>query len=326
MHRLRQGDARRFDRRSASVLAAAVLAAAVLVGLTACSGSQVSDSLAPETPEPDATAPVPQPAVTAPVAADPTAPAVTAPALGTPPPTAEPSPAPTSEWEVIFNDEFDGPAGTAPSQWHPLAGWNGASVDGQGRLQVDRLAQLRSNSGWSLPAGTRVRTTVSLVMPDTGSNYAAFWVQHPSPVDPREIDVIESYGPSKPAGAQVGSHICYDDSPETAANACAATGRGPELWPVADAFPQGAGPWDVPWEYAAEFTIGGDTVRFSAADGTGNELYSVTTLPDPRRVPSNTIPLHLRLSNKDVVKRYAVRGGKQHGMFVDWVRVEVDYP
>jgi len=325
MHRLRQDYARRGDRRSAGVLAAFVLA-----GLTACTGGPVSDSLTPEVPQPDVTAPaaVPQPAVTAPVAADPTAPAVTAPALGTPPPTAEPS-SPTGsapEWEAIFNDEFDGPAGTAPSQWHPLAGWNGASLDGQGRLQVDRLAQLRSVSGWSLPAGTRVRTTVSLVMPDTGSNYAAFWVQHPSPADPREIDVIESYGPSKPAGAQVGSHICYDDSPETASNACAATGRGPELWPVADAFPKGAGPWDISWEYAAEFTIGGDTVRFSAADGTGSELYSVTTLPDPRRVPSNTIPLHLRLSNKDVVPRYAVSGGQQHSMFVDWVRVEVDYP
>ena len=108
----------------------------------------------------------------------------------------------------------------------------------------------------------------------------------PSPASPREIDVIESYGPSKPAGAQVGSHICYDDSPETASNACAATGRGPELWPVADAFPKGAGPWDVSWEYAAEFTIGGDTVRFSAADGTGNELYSVNTLPTPAVSPA----------------------------------------
>ena len=325
MHRLRQRQARRGDRWSAGVLAAALL-----VGVTACTGGPVSDSLAPEVPKPDVTAPaaVPQPAVTAPVVAAPTAPAVTAPAVATPPPAAEPPPLPAlaPEWEPIFNDDFDGPAGTAPSQWNPLAGWNGASLDGQGRLEVGRLAQLRSVPGWSLPAGTRVRTTVSLVMPDTGSNYAAFWVQHPSPADPREIDVIESYGPSKPAGAQVGSHICYDDSPETAANACAATGRGPELWPVAHAFPAKAGPWAASYEYAAEFTIGGDTVRFTAADGRGNELYSVSTLPDPRRVPGNTIPLHLRLSNKDVVQRYAVAGGRQHSMFVDWVRVEVDYP
>ena len=75
--------------------------------------------------------------------------------------------------------------------------------------------------------------TASLLMPDTGSNYAAFWVQHPNGIDPREIDVIESYGPLKPAGAQFASHICYDDTPETAVNACAATGRGPGTGPVA---------------------------------------------------------------------------------------------
>jgi len=207
-----------------------------------------------------------------------------------------------------------------------MTGWNVATLDGEGRLRVGHVAQVRTLAGWALPAGTLVRTTVSLVMPDTGTNYAAFWVQHPDGNDPRELDVIESYGPLKPAGAQVGSHICYDDSAETAANACAAAGRGPELWPVSQAFPAGAAPWDTSWEYAAEFTIGGDTVRFSATDGHDNELYGVTTLPDPRRVPGNTVPFHLRLSNKDVAAEYAVAGGQRHDMLVDWVRVEVKYP
>ena len=96
-------------------------------------------------------------------------------------------------------------------------------VLGEWQLEVGHLSQIRTNQGWTLPIGTRVRVTASLLMPDTGSNYAALWVQHPNGVDPREIDVIESYGPLKPAGAQFASHICYDDTPETAANACAAT-------------------------------------------------------------------------------------------------------
>ena len=99
--------------------------------------------------------------------------------------------------------------------------------NGLGQLDVGRLAQIRTNAGWTLPAGTQVRVTASLLMPDTSSNYAAFWVQHPNGNDPREIDVIESYGPLKSTGAQLGSHICYDDTPETAVNACAATGRVP---------------------------------------------------------------------------------------------------
>jgi len=318
MDRLRRGDARRGDRRSV-----AVLAAFVLVGLTACqaaTGGPASDSAAPE---------VPQPAVTAPVAAAPTSPVVTAPAT-TAPPVVEPAPAPDPAappvWENLFVDHFDGPAGTPAGQWHPMTGWNDAVLDGQGRLEVGHLAQIRSIAGWTLPAGTRVRTTVRLLMPDTGTNYAAFWVQHPNGDDPRELDVIESYGPLKPAGAQVGSHICYDDAPETVANACAANGRAPELWPVAHTFPGKAEPWDTSWEYTAEFVIGGDTVRFSAADRPDDELYSVTTLPDPRRVPGNTVPFHLRLSNKDVDPRYAVAGGQQHSMFVDWVSVDVDFP
>ena len=193
MDRLRRGDDRRGDRRSV-----AVLAAFVLVGLTACqtaSDAPASDSAAPE---------VPQPAVTAPVAAAPTSPVVTAPAT-TAPPVVEPAPAPDPAappvWENLFVDHFDGPAGTPAGQWHTMTGWNDATLDGNGRLEVGRLAQIRSTSGWVLPVGTRVRVSASLVMPDTSSNYAAIWVQHPNPADPREIDVIESYGPKKTGGA-----------------------------------------------------------------------------------------------------------------------------
>jgi hypothetical protein len=240
--------------------------------------------------------------------------------------TVDSDPAPTWGWERVFFDGFDGPAGAAPEQWHTMGGWNGAVQDGLGQLEVGHLGQIRTNTGWTLPAGTQVRVTASLLMPDTGSNYAALWVQHPDGNDPREVDVIESYGPLKPTGAQLGSHICYDDTPETAVNACVATGRGPELWPVTQTFPTGLEPWHAHWEYSAEFTVGGDTVLFSASDSEGNRPYETSSTPDARRVPGNVVPFHLRLSNKDVLPPYVVPGGTRPSMLVDWVTVHVKYP
>lgn len=240
--------------------------------------------------------------------------------------TADSDPAPTWGWESVFVDGFDGAAGGSPEQWHVMPGSNGAVQDGQGLLAVGQLAQIRTNQSWLLPVGTEVRVTASILMPDTGSNYAAFWVQHPNGIDPREVDVIESYGPLKPTGAQLATHICYDDTPETAINACAATGRPPETIPVTQDFPQGAEPWSTFWQYSADFTIGGDTVQFSASDGSGNRAYEVASTPDARRVPGNATPFHLRLSNKDVLPQYAVPGGSRQGMLVDWVTVEVKYP
>ena len=239
--------------------------------------------------------------------------------------TADSDPDPSWGWEPLFFDGFDGAAGAVPEQWHTMLGWNGAVQNGLGQLDVGQLAQLRTNTGWALPVGTQVRVTASLLMPDTGSNYAAFWLQHPNGTDPREIDVIESYGPLKPAGAQLGSHLCYDDTPETAVNACVATGRAPELWPVSQAFPVGAEPWQSFWVYAADFTIGGDSVFFSASDAEGNRVYETALAPDVRRVPG-TAPFHLRLSNKDVLPEYAVPGGTRSSMLVDWVSVDVKYP
>ena len=240
--------------------------------------------------------------------------------------TVESDPDPAWGWEQVFIDGFDGPAGVALEQWHGMLDSGVAVQNGLGQLDVGHLAQIRTNTGWTLPAGTQVRVIASLVMPDTGSNYAAFWVQHPNGIDPREIDVIESYGPLKPAGAQLGSHICYDDTPETAVHACVATGRSPELWPVSHAFRVGVEPWNAYWEYAAEFTIGGDTVVFAAEDGQGNRAYELVLTPDARRVPGNAAPFHLRLSNKDVAPEHAVPGGTRHSMLVDWVSVEVKYP
>lgn len=238
----------------------------------------------------------------------------------------ESDPAPGWGWETVFLDGFDGPVGVAPEQWHTMLGTNGALQNGLGQLEVGRLAQLRTNAGWTLPTGTQVRVTASLLMPDTSANYAAFWVQHPDGNDPREIDVIESYGPFKSTGAQIGSHICYDDTPETAANACAATGRGPELWPVTHAFPVGAEPWRAYWGYSAEFTVGGADVLFFASDAEGDRVYESALLPDARRVPGNALPFHLRLSNKDVLPENVVPGGVRPLMLVDWVSVEVRYP
>lgn len=240
--------------------------------------------------------------------------------------TVSSAPADSWGWEQVFFDGFDGAAGVVPEQWHTMLGQSSAAQNGLGQLDVGQLAQIRTNQGWTLPTGTQVRVLASLVMPDTGSSYAAFWVQHPNGVDPREIDVIESYGPHKPAGAQVGSHICYDDTPETAAQACAATGRAPELWPVTPAFPVGAEPWSAYWEYAADFTVGGDTVLFSARDGEDATAYEVASTPDARRVPGNATPFHLRLSNKAVLPEHVAAGGTRTSMLVDWVSVEVKYP
>ena len=44
-------------------------------------------------------------------------------------------------------------------------------------------------------------------------------------------------------------------------------------------------------------------MQFEAQDGSGNQAYAVSTHPDPRRVPGNAVPFHLRLSNKDVEAR-----------------------
>jgi len=238
----------------------------------------------------------------------------------------ESDPAPTWGWEVLFQDGFDGPAGVPPEHWHAMTGWNGALQNGLGQLDVAGLAQLRSTPGWVLPAGTEVKVSASLLMPDTGTNYTALWVQHPTPLDPREIDVIESYGPLKPTGAQVASHLCYDETLGNGVDECGAAGLTAELLGVSDQFAEGAKPWDAYWQYDAVFTVGGDQVSFAAQDGLGNQTYSVGTTPDPRRVPGNLLPFHLRLSNKDVAPEHAVPGGARSSMLVDWVRVEVRYP
>ncbi|MBI4900430.1 MAG: hypothetical protein HY829_08130 [Actinobacteria bacterium] len=240
------------------------------------------------------------------------------------PPTTQPPAAP--EWQEVFMDHFDGAAGTPPGQWHPMTGWNGATLNGSGQLDVGHLSQIRSTPGWSLPVGTQVRVSASLIMPDTGSNYAALWLQHPDAGDPREIDVIESYGPLKAAGAQLGSHLCYDETVDNGVDECGAVGRTAELSGVSDNFADGVKPWQSYWEYHAEFTVGSDRVWFQARDGSGNLAYTAATLPDVRRVPGNVVPFHLRLSNKDVAPDDAVPGGERHSMLVDWVAVQVKYP
>ncbi|MDZ5661164.1 hypothetical protein SFC79_05250 [Nocardioides sp. S-58] len=293
---------------------AAVLVGALLLLATACIGPGTWPT---KVSGPRRAAP---PATTAPTTAPTEAPPTTA-----PPTAAPPTPAPPA-WETLFADHFDGPAGTWPDQWHHMTNWNAAALNGLGQLEVGHVAQIRSTPGWMLPAGTRVRVSASLVMPDTSRNYAALWVQHPNPVDPREIDVIESYGPRKVAGAQLGSHICYDESVENDVDECGAAGLSPELWPVGQAFADGAKPWETFWEYHAEFTVGGEQVHYEAKDGSGNQAYTVDSTPDARRVPGNAVPFHLRLSNKDVEPEHMLPGGSRHSMFVDWVTVQVLSP
>lgn len=88
----------------------------------------------------------------------------------------------------------------------------------------------------------------------------------------------------------------------------------------------GAEPWNAYWGYSAAFTIGGDNVLFSASDASGNRAYESPLIPDVRRVPGNTIPFHLRLSNRDVLPEHVVPGGTRPTMLVDWVSVDVKYP
>lgn len=240
--------------------------------------------------------------------------------------TVDSDPAPTWGWETVFRDDFEGPALSWPEQWHAIDGWNPAVQNGAGQLDVSRLSQIRTNPGWTLPAGTQVRVSASILMPDTGSNYAALWMQHPSATDPREIDVIESYGPQKPTGAQLGSHICYDQVDDSVDGACAAAGMPSDLMPVGHLFAEGLKPWQAYWHYQAEFTVGGDTVTYAAVDAAGNQAYALTSTPDIRRVPGNVAPLHVRLSNKDVLPEHVVPGGTRQGMLVDWVSVDVKYP
>lgn len=240
--------------------------------------------------------------------------------------TVDSDPDPSWGWERVFVDGFDGPAGNGPDQWHAMPSSNWPAQNGQGLLDVGQLAQIRTNQSWVLPVGTQVRVTARLMMPNTGSNYAAFWVQHPNGTDPRELDVVESYGPLKTTGAQLGSHICYDEMVGTDSTACEVSGLPPELWPVGEYFPAGAKPWDAFWQYHATFTVGGDLVTFSANDDAGNQAYSMSLNPDLRRVPDGTVPFHLRLSNKDVQPDHVVPGGDRMSMLVDWVAMDVKYP
>jgi hypothetical protein len=240
--------------------------------------------------------------------------------------TIDPDPAPSWGWERVFVDGFDGPAGAWPEQWHVMPSSNAAAQDGLGQLSVGQLSQVRTHQSWVLPVGTQVRVTARLLMPDTGSNYAAFWVQQPDPIDPRELDVIESYGPLKTTGAQLGSHLCYDENLGTTRTACEVAGLPAELWSVGQHFPAGAKPWQAYWMYDATFTVGGDGVLFSASDYDGNQAYAMNLNPDPRRVPGGVLPFHLRLSNKDVLPEHVVAGGERQHMLVDWVAMDVKYP
>ena len=240
--------------------------------------------------------------------------------------TVDSDPAPSWGWERVFVDGFDGAAGTYPEQWHVMPSSNPAPQDGQGQLTVGQLGQIRTNQSWVLPLGTQVRVTARLLMPDTGSNYAAFWVQQPDAIDPRELDVIESYGPLKTTGAQLGSHLCYDENLGTTRTACEVAGLPAELWSVGQYFTAGAKPWEAFWMYDATFTVGGDGVRFAASDYAGDQAYAMNLNPDLRRVPGGVLPFHLRLSNKDVLPEHAVAGGDRQHMLVDWVAMDVKYP
>ncbi|NYE36521.1 hypothetical protein F4692_001654 [Nocardioides cavernae] len=240
--------------------------------------------------------------------------------------TVDSDPAPSWGWERVFADDFSGLAGAWPEQWHVMPGFNASVQDGAGLLSVGQLSQVRTNQSWALPVGTQVRMTARLLMPDTGTNYAAFWAQQPDGIDPRELDVIESYGPLKTTGAQLGSHLCYDENLGTTRTACEDAGLPAELWSVGHHFPAGAKPWETYWIYSAKFTVGADSVQFAAADGAGNPAYALDLHPDLRRVPNGALPFHLRLSNKDVLPEHAVAGGTRQPMFVDWVAMDVKYP
>ena len=215
-----------------------------------------------------------------------------------------PTPTPSWGWERVFVDGFDGAAGTGPDQWHAMPSSNWPAQNGQGQLEVGQLAQIRTNQGWVLPFGTQVRVTARLMMPNTGSNYAAFWVQHPNGTDPRELDVIESYGPLKTDGGPARlAHLLRRDGRHRlhGVRGVGVPGRAVVGRP---ALPRRARSRGTPsGSTTPTFTVGGDTVQFSANDDVGNQAYAMNLNPDLRRVPRQRRPFQLRLSNKDVAGR-----------------------
>ena len=139
--------------------------------------------------------------------------------------------------------------------------------------------------------------------------------------------MIESYGPLKAAGAQLASHLCYDETLDNGVDECGAAGRTAELAGVSDNFADGAKPWHVllavPRRVHRRRRPG--LVR---RRGTARATRPTPSahVPDPRRVPGNAVPFHLRLSNKDVAPETPSPGGERLSMLVDWVAVQVKYP
>lgn len=229
-----------------------------------------------------------------------------------------------SQWEYTFFDDFN--TGTWPANWGVPAGQEHlhapAATNGQGQLNVGYNASVWTNSHlFQYPAGTRVRVSASLNMPDQSVSYASFWTQQPTATapngEPRELDVIESWGAQKAAGAQLNpaqfaSHPNYD------------VGRPASYEERVDHhFAAGAKPWDWYWQYHAEWVVGGDSVTFSATNAYGNAVYS-RTIYGAARVP-NASGFRLRLSNKPT-QNQVVGSGTRSNMLVDWVTVQVQRP
>lgn len=225
-----------------------------------------------------------------------------------------------SPWEYTFVDEFN--SGTWPAKWEVAPAGAGqtnypAATNGQGQLDVGYNASIWNNGDtFQYPKDTRVRVSASILMPDTHVSYAAFWVQQPINEvnnEPRELDVIESFGPDKATPAQICSYLVY---PHKGASS---------NWvvPVHQFFPEGQKPWQWGWVYSAEWVVGGDRVTFSATDAYGNAVYTWQTDVNELRVPDSR-GFRLRLSNKPAGTTKP--GGTRSNMLVDWVTVQVQRP
>ena len=213
------------------------------------------------------------------------------------------------QWQQRWLDEFDGTGN--PNKWEIQGGTNAEKAGGS--VRVDPGDSIWTLDEFAYPAGTRVRVSARILLPNTGTSYASLWVQQPPATapggEPRELDIIESYGPQKNR-AQIASHPVY---PHEHPNSLC------WIQPVHTYFPTASKPWSAEYLYEAEWVVGGDTVVFRAKSLSGALRYEVAAPVGAIRVPGDS-GFRIRLSNK--IAPNPVSGGTRSGMRVDWVTVQ----
>ena len=200
--------------------------------------------------------------------------------------------------------------GPCPDQWHAMLGMNGAAQNGRASSRSGRPAQIRTNAGLDpprrhpgarhgQPPDARHRQQLRRVL-------GAAPQRQRSARDRRHRELRPAQAGGRPAGLPPLLRRHARDGRQRVRRHRA--GR-PELWPVSHDLPRPAPRPGGLLAYSAEFTVGGDTVVFSASDDRGNRPYQIPSCPTPAGCPATRCPFHLRLSNKDVLPEHAVAGG-----------------